>query len=168
MKQLKHLDLQRSSTIILRLAIIGYGLVILLVTTLLSRGVYREWPEIFPDTVYLRYPAVIILAIAALSLLAALYQGMKLLNFVDRSIAFSHRSVNALNNIKYAALIMSADLACGLPFVYMIAQKDDAPGLILFGAAIASAPFAVAVAAAVAARLLKHVIAIKTENDLTV
>jgi Protein of unknown function (DUF3036). len=58
---------------------------------------------------------------------------------------------------------------CGEPAVlYVWAQRDDAPGLVVIGMFCAGAPLVVAVFAAVLQRLFKEAIAIKTENDLTV
>ena len=55
-----------------------------------------------------------------------------------------------------------------LPFVYIIAEWDDAPGLILIGLVIIGASMVIAVFAAVLQRLLQEAIDIKSENDLTV
>lgn len=168
MTKQKGTDMAQGSTLILRVAVVTIGGIVLLLTTLLSQGVFREWPTVFPHVANLRYIAVLILAITAMALMVALYQAMKLLGYIDKNIAFSQRSVTAFKNIKYAALIMSGALTLGMPFVFMIADKDDAPGLILVAMAIAGAPFVIAVAAAVAERLLQNVIDIKSENDLTV
>lgn len=160
--------MKRISTLFLRVAIIVLGFVGLLLTTLLSRGVFAEWPLEFPDVANLRYVAVAVLATTGVCFIAALYQGMKLLNYIDSNTAFSKLSVLAFRKVKLAATVMGVVLIAGMPFVYMIANKDDAPGLVLIGMAIAGAPFVVAVASAVAERLLENVINIKSENDLTV
>ena len=55
-----------------------------------------------------------------------------------------------------------------LPFVYILAEVDDAPGLILVGMVMVFAPLVIAVFAAVLQRLLKEAIDIKSENDLIV
>lgn len=55
-----------------------------------------------------------------------------------------------------------------MPFFYLLAEKDDAPGIILIGMVFVFAAFVVAVFAAVLQKLLKNAIDIKSENDLTV
>ena len=55
-----------------------------------------------------------------------------------------------------------------LPFVYLLAELDDAPGLILIDMVIIFAAMVITVFAAVLQRLLQEAIDIKTENDLTV
>ena len=56
----------------------------------------------------------------------------------------------------------------GMPLFYLIAEKDDAPGIILIGMALIFASMVIAVFAAVLQKLLKEAIDIKSENDLTV
>ncbi len=55
-----------------------------------------------------------------------------------------------------------------LPFVYIMAEVDDAPGLIVIGMVPIFASMVIAVFAAVLQRLLKEAIDIKAENDLIV
>lgn len=55
-----------------------------------------------------------------------------------------------------------------LPFVFLVAQLDDAPGLVIVGMVPVFASMVVAVFAAVLQKLLKNAIDIKSENDLTV
>lgn len=49
-----------------------------------------------------------------------------------------------------------------------MAERDDAPGIIVIGLIIIFASMVIAVFAAVLQKLLKEAIAIKSENDLTV
>lgn len=55
-----------------------------------------------------------------------------------------------------------------IPFVYNVAELDDAPGLIIIGMVPIFASMVIAVFAAVLQRLLEEAIHIKSENDLTV
>ena len=98
----------------------------------------------------------------------ALYQAMKLLRYIDQSKAFSQISIQALKNIKYCAIIISALYAAGLPYIYYVANKADAPGVIVIGLVIVFAAVLVATLAAVLQRLLTDALDIKSENDLTV
>ena len=91
-----------------------------------------------------------------------------MLNFIDRDKAFSKLSVRALGRIKYCAVIFSVLYVIGLPFIYHVADREDAPGLMVIGLAMSFAPLVIAVFPAVLERLLQSAIAIKKENDLTV
>ena len=98
----------------------------------------------------------------------ALYQAFKLLSYIDKNKAFSELSVKALKNIKYCAITISILYVLGMPLFYLMAERDDAPGIILIGLVIIFASMVIAVFAAVLQRLLQEAIDIKSENDLTV
>ena len=98
----------------------------------------------------------------------ALYQAFALLNYIDNNDAFSELSVKALKNIKHCATAISVIYVAVLPFVYSVAEMDDAPGLILVGIVPIFASMVIGVFAAVLQRLLQKAIDIKSENDLTV
>ncbi|GFN31778.1 membrane protein [Paenibacillus curdlanolyticus] len=117
---------------------------------------------------YVVYPLFGIMYAAAIPYFLALYQAYKLLNYIDKNIAFSELSVRALKTITYCAIAISILFTAGLPFIYLIADQDDAPGLIVLGLVIIFASSVIGVFAAVLQRLLKNAIDIKSENDLTV
>lgn len=77
-------------------------------------------------------------------------------------------SVQVLKKIKYCAIIISCLYVVGMPLFYLMAEKDDAPGIIVIGLIIIFASMVIAVFAAVLQKLLKEAIDIKSENDLTV
>ncbi|WP_010676790.1 DUF2975 domain-containing protein [Bacillus timonensis] len=106
--------------------------------------------------------------VSAIPFYVALYQALKLLNYIDKNIAFSQVSVNALKKIRTCAITICGLYVLALPFVFIVAEWDDAPGLVLIGLVIVGASMVIAVFAAVLKKLLQEAINIKTENDLTV
>ncbi|CAM2146145.1 Uncharacterized membrane protein YoaS [Paraburkholderia tropica] len=124
--------------------------------------------ELYPDISYLKYLVYIDLYAAAIPFYFALYQAFTLLSYIDRNKAFSELSVRALKKIKYCAITISLLLVAGMPLFYLIAEMDDAPGIILIGLVLIFASMVIAVFAAVLQRLLQEAIDIKSENDLTV
>jgi Protein of unknown function (DUF2975) len=106
--------------------------------------------------------------VSAVPFYMALYQALKLLRYIDYNEAFSELSVVALKKIRNYGLTISGLYTIALPLLYVIAEWDDAPALILIGLVIAGASFVVAVFAALLKRLLQEAIDIKKENDLTV
>lgn len=113
-------------------------------------------------------PILIGLYVAAIPFFAALYQTLKLLQYIDKNEAFSPLSVKALQAIQYCALIISGLFAAGLPYIYHVADKDDAPGVVAVALVITFASFVIATFAAVLQKLVQNAIDIKNENDLTV
>ncbi|EEK44368.1 hypothetical protein bcere0004_27720 [Bacillus cereus BGSC 6E1] len=124
--------------------------------------------ELYPEMAYIKYLVFINLYATAIPYYFALYQTFKLLNYIDKNNAFSELSVKALKNIKYSALAISVLYVLGMPLFYLVAERDDAPGIIIIGMIIIFASMVIAVFAAVLQRLLKDAIDIKSENDLTV
>jgi biotin transporter BioY len=116
----------------------------------------------------MKYLVLIYLYVTALPFYFALYQAFRLLNYIDQNKAFSELSVNALKLIKYCAVTISVLYAAGMPLFYLMAEIDDAPGIIVIGLVIIFASMVIAVFAAVLQKLLKEAIDIKSENDLTV
>ncbi len=104
----------------------------------------------------------------AMAYFFALYQTFKLLNFIDQNKAFSRDSVTALGLIKYAAFVISGIYIIMLPFLYPVADADDAPGVVGFPIIIVFASIVIATFAAVLQKLLAKAIEIKEDNDLTI
>lgn len=160
--------MQKGSTIFLRLAIIAIGAVVLALCVFALPHMWRTVPLEEPDITYALYGILTAMYASAVPFFMALWQTMKLLGYVDKNYAFSKLSVLALKRIKYCALVISTIYAAALPFLYIWADYDDAPGLIVIGMVLTLAPVAVGVFAGVLQRLLAQAIAIKKENDLTV
>lgn len=158
--------MKRGSTLFLKLAVFLLGMPALALCVL---GLpYLAKNPANPEYAHILYPIVIVVFASVIPYIIALIQAFRLLSYIDQNKAFSEISVKALKNIKYCAITMSGLYVLGLPFIYMVAEIDDAPGLILIGMLLVFAPFVIAVFAAVLQRLLQEAINIKTENDLTV
>lgn len=154
------------STWILRLAIIFLGLVVVLFASFLLPQALQEAAKQYSSTV-----AVIAgssMYGALVPFLFALYQGMRLLQIIDRNQTFTNAAVQAFAKIKYAAILAAFLFAGSLPLFYSIAKSEDAPGVMVIGLAVTCIPFAFGIFAAVMQRLFKNAVDIKRENDLTV
>ena len=158
--------MKQGSTLFLKLTLFLMGIPVL------ALGIYGLIKiiqnPVNPDYLYILYPALIGMYASAIPYFAALYQSFKLLIYIDKSQAFSDVSVKALKNIKICAIIFSGLYVAIMPFVFLAADKDDAPGLIIIGMVPIFASMVIAVFAAVLQKLLKVAINIKSENDLTV
>jgi hypothetical protein len=158
--------MKRGSTLFLRMAVflIGTPVLALCIYGLISLA---NNPA-NPDYAHMLYPIVVGMYVSVIPFFAALYQAFKLLSYIDKNQAFSELSVKALKNIKFCALTISGLYVVILPFVFLVAQQDDAPGLIIVGMVPTFASMVIAVFAALLQKLLKDAIDIKSENDLTV
>ena len=87
--------------------------------------------ELYLESAYWQYPILFGLYAAAIPFSLALYQTLKLL--FNKNKSCPEKSVNALDKIKYSTAIISVLYVIGMPLFFLVADKDDAPGLILFG-----------------------------------
>lgn len=158
----------KRETSVLKMALFLIGIPVLALCLFLVPKIGRFAVELYPNMVYLKYLIWTVMYAAAIPFYYALYQAFKLLSYVDQHSAFSQQSVEALKTIKYCAVAISGLYVIGMPLFYLIAEKDDAPGIILIVLIMIAASLVIAVFAAVLQKLLTHAIAIKTENDLTV
>lgn len=163
------LPLKRVSTLFLKITLVVIALVVLIACYFafpnIWNGIQAEWPTLSKNLIYL---GLICFDITLIPFLIALYQAFRLLQFIDKNIAFSNLSIGALRNIAYCAIAMSALYWLGMPLAFTVADLDDAPGLIIIWAAFASAPLVVATFAAVLQKLVQNALAMKSEIDLTV
>ena len=72
-----------------------------------------------------------VMYVSAIPFYTALYQSFNLLTYIDKNQAFSQMSVEALKKIKNCAIAISGLYVVALPFVYIMAEVDDAPGLAI-------------------------------------
>lgn len=158
--------MERGTTLFLKVTVYLIGIAVLALCVFGLPGIAKEAADYYPDAWV--YSVAILMYASAIPFFAALYQALRLLLYIDKNNAFSERSVRALKNIKWCAFSVSILYTACLPFLYLMAEEDDAPGLIVIGLVVAFASFVVAVFAAVLQKLLSHAIDIKSENDLTV
>ena len=161
--------MKRSSTLFLKLAVIFIGISVLALCLFVLPQIVNEANEAADrgwDLAYVVYGILVVMYLSVIPFYFALYQSFTLLRYIDKNQAFSELSVRALKKIKNCALIISGLYVIGLPFVFILAENDDAPGLILVGMVMVFAPMVIAVFAALLQRLLQEAVEIKSENDL--
>ncbi|MBY9082023.1 DUF2975 domain-containing protein [Paenibacillus sp. HN-1] len=156
----------KQESVFLKMAVFLMGIPILALCVFGLPSILKEAAEHFPANWL--YPLISIMYASAIPFFIALIQALRLLSYIDKNNAFSELSVTALKNIKFCAVTISVLYTAGMPFFYLIAEKDDAPGLIVLGLVIIFASVVIAVFAAVLQKLLNNAIDIKSENELTV
>lgn len=125
--------MKRRTTFFLKIAVflVGipfFGLCILGLPWLVTR-----MAEMFQVSAYLQYPSLIGLYAAVIPFGFAVYQALKLLNCINKGKAILELSVKALNNIKYCAITIGVLYVIGMPLLFLVADKDDAPGVVALG-----------------------------------
>jgi hypothetical protein len=154
--------MKQGSTLFLRGTVLAIGLIVL------ALCIFALPAGIRSDNTGMYRPILFGMYVPAIPFFVALYQALKLLSYIDTNKAFSDLSVKALTSIKYSAIIISALFTAGMPYIYVVADKDDAPGVIAIGLVIIFASIVIATFAAVLQKLLQNAIDIQSENELTV
>ncbi len=160
---------KKGSTLLLRTALVFMGLIVLVLAVFALPSLYKGALVEFPYAPKVVLGIVIVLYAVTVPYFLVLLQSWKLLVLIDQGIGFSKFSVTAFRNIKYASLIGGLLLMLGfVPLLYPIAEKDDAPGLLVYGFAFACVPFVVSVFAAVMEKLFQNAVDMKSETELTI
>lgn len=158
--------MKKGTTLFLKLAVIVIGAPVFILCLL---GVYFLVNNpVNPDYSYILYPILAGVYVTVIPFSIALYNAFKLLTYIDNNKAFSYESVKGLKKIKYCAITISGLYIILMPFIFLLADKDDAPGAIIMGIVPAFASTVISVFAAVLQRLFEEAIEIKSENELTV
>ncbi|MCU5378425.1 DUF2975 domain-containing protein [Bacillus cereus] len=160
--------MKQGSTLFLKTAIILIGIPVFALCIFLIPNIGNYAADLYPDIAYIKYLVLINLYATVIPFYFALYQAFKLVSYIDKGNAFSKLSVRALKKIKQCAITISVLYVVGMPLFYLVAERDDAPGIMIIGMILIFASMVIAVFAAVLQRLLKDAIDIKSENDLTV
>lgn len=158
----------KRETLFLKTAVVLIGVPILALCVIVLPWILRDASTSSPQMAYVLYGILTVMYVTAIPFFLALYQAFKLLTYIDLNNAFSHQSVKALKNIKHCAAAISILYLLSTPLFYIVGEVDDAPGVILIGAAFVFAPLVVSVFAAVLQKLLQNAIDMKQENELTI
>ena len=154
--------MKQGSTLILRTAVTLMSLAVLALCIFLLPAGLRT------DNVG-GYKAIILgMYVTAIPFFIAVYHVWNLLGYIDKNKAFSDLSVKSLDAIKYCAITISILYAAGMPYVFIVADRDDAPGVVLIGLIITAASAVIGTFAAVLQKLVTNAITVKSENELTV
>lgn len=159
---------QKGGTLFLRFALIAIAVLSVLFCIFVFPEMWRSFD--FEDQMLAQPMRGVIIRwyISVIPFLIGLWQSWKLLGYIDRGVAFSELSTRALNRIKQCAIVIALVMASALPFFYGFAELDDAPGVVIIGMMFVGGPVAVAIFAALLQKLLRNVLEIKSENELTV
>ncbi|MDW7672512.1 MAG: DUF2975 domain-containing protein [Bacillota bacterium] len=160
--------MKQTSTVFLRIVIFLMGIPIVGLCLFGLPWMAKE--AVVGEMAAARYLAPVLTGMyaSAIPFFFALFQATRLLHYIDRSTAFSELSVQALKKIKHCAVAITIIYLALMPFLVLMAEADDAPGVPLIGLVIIFASLVIAVFAAVLQKLLKEAIELKSELDLTI
>lgn len=154
--------LERSSTLFLKLILLVLSLAVLTFCGFLLYQITQS------DSLGDYQPILIGVLISTIPFLYVFYQAYNLLNNIDANLSLTDSSVNSLRIIKVCSFLISLMYLMGSPFIFNVAQQDDAPGFVLINIILIMGPFSVGVFTYILQKLLINAIGYKSENELTI
>ncbi|GEK37025.1 hypothetical protein K5E_22700 [Enterococcus thailandicus] len=156
----------KPKTTFLKFILAGLVAFILFLSFLLTMGLLFSINEhsVFPEQVL----ASISLYLSAIASLLIIYYMYRMLVLVDNDRAFSAMSLIYVRAIFRLTIMEFIVLIGTVPFVYYIADNDDAPGVMIIGLGMLIIPLAVATFVSIIEKLLKNAIELKLDYELTI
>lgn len=156
----------KPKTTFLKFILAGLVAFILFLSFLLTMGLLFSINEhsVFPEQVL----ASISLYLSAIASLLIIYYMYRMLDLVDNDRAFSAMSLIYVRAIFRLTIMEFIVLIGTVPFVYYIADNDDAPGVMIIGLGMLIIPLAVATFVSIIEKLLKNAIELKLDYELTI
>ncbi len=151
-------------TLVLRITLLITAAILILFGFLIGVQLFTSESDVF-TVVYIAVGVIWIDMILGLFIVYALN---KLLTLIDRNEIFSDKTLVIMSRIQKLTLGIAVATIGLMPFFFTIAQLDDAPGLVLFGAGIVFIPCAIHVLVVVMKETLSKAVSIKQENELTI
>lgn len=121
-----------------------------------------------PISLYFNDPFLAYVYLGSVPFFIGIFYAIKMLGLIEQNEAFTHAAVKTLRNMKFSALALMVFILFALPWIFMFAQDDDAPGVVLLGVGAAFIAGVLATACALFQKLFQNAVDIKEENDLTV
>lgn len=156
------------ATLVLKTAIIFMGMGVLALSLLLLPSLWSDVAVEFGHYAYSVYAVFLIMFVTVVPFFFGLYGAWRLLAFIDKGMSFTKQAASAVRLITYAAGVISMLYVISLPFFYIWADNDDAPGLVVIGIVLVGVPMVIAVFAALLQHLINEAATLKSENELTV
>ncbi|KZZ84694.1 DUF2975 domain-containing protein [Bacillus sp. SJS] len=150
----------------LKITIFIIGLTILSLCIFLLPNLARDAAVMDPENAYLKIPVLMGLYLTAIPFFLALYQALKILNYIKRKDAFTDLSVISLGYVRNCAIAIIVLYVIGMIMLTVLNALH--PGIALLGIVIIFASLVIAVFSAILQELLRNAIQLKSENELTV
>ena len=123
--------MKQRTTFFLKLSVIVISITVLILCVLGFYFVANN--PVNPDYSHILYPILIGIYASVIPFYVALYKFFILLSYIDKNKVYSQISVKDLKNIKYCAITIGTLYVVIMPFIILLADKDDAPGAVMIG-----------------------------------
>ncbi|MDT2596202.1 DUF2975 domain-containing protein [Enterococcus dongliensis] len=147
----------------LNAALVLISLLVVFITVVFSIQFFsEEIRPFFVSCLFVSFIVSVLLGFRVLFLLA------KMLRYIKKSEAFSMKTLKVVSAIKKTILLISIAFLGILPFFYTVADRQDAPGILVIGFALVLLPFTAFIFSQIVEELFKNAAELKTDNELTI
>lgn len=147
----------------LNAALVLISLLVVFITVIFSIQFFsEEIRPFFVSCLFVSFIVSVLLGFRVLFLLA------KMLRYIKKSEAFSMKTLKVVSAIKKTILLISIVFLGILPFFYTMADRQDAPGILVIGFALVLLPFTAFIFSQIVEELFKNAAELKTDNELTI
>ncbi|MDT2674814.1 DUF2975 domain-containing protein [Enterococcus dongliensis] len=147
----------------LNAALVLISLLVVFITVIFSIQFFsEEIRPFFVSCLFVSFIVSVLLGFRVLFLLA------KILRYIKKSEAFSMKTLKVVSAIKKTILLISIAFLGILPFFYTVADRQDAPGILVIGFALVLLPFTAFIFSQIVEELFKNAAELKTDNELTI
>lgn len=147
---------------LLKLALVIISFLVLFVTVIFTFQFYSEKKDVVNSIFLIAVFGSVLLGFRVLFLLN------RILNFIKGAEAFSAKTLEVVSKIKKLILLISIVFLGILPFFYRVADRQDAPGVLVIGLAFVSIPFTAFVFSQIVEELFKSATELKSDSELTI
>lgn len=147
----------------LNAALVLISLLVVFITVIFSIQFFsEEIRPFFVSCLFVSFIVSVLLGFRVLFLLA------KILRYIKKSEAFSMKTLKVVSAIKKTILLISIAFLGILPFFYTVADRQDAPGILVIRFALVLLPFTAFIFSQIVEELFKNAAELKTDNELTI
>ena len=146
---------------LLKLALIIISFLVIFVTVIFTFQFSSERKDVINSLLYCAVFGSVVLGFRVLFLLN------RILNFIKGAEAFSAKTLKVVSQIKKLILLVSIVFVGILPF-YRVADRQDAPGVMVIGLAFVSIPFTAFIFTQIVEELFKSATELKSDSELTI
>ncbi|MGM0112093.1 DUF2975 domain-containing protein [Enterococcus sp. DIV0187] len=147
---------------LLKLALIIISFLVIFVTVIFTFQFSSERKDVINSLLYYVVFGSVVLGFRVLFLLN------RILNFIKGAEAFSAKTLKVVSQIKKLILLVSIVFVGILPFFYRVADRQDAPGVMVIGLAFVSIPFTAFIFTQIVEELFKSATELKSDSELTI
>lgn len=147
---------------LLKLALIIISFLVIFVTVIFTFQFSSERKDGINSLLYCAVFGSVVFGFRVLFLLN------RILNFIKGAEAFSVKTLKVVSQIKKLILLVSIVFVGILPFFYRVADRKDAPGVMVIGLAFVSIPFTAFIFTQIVEELFKSATELKSDSELTI